>query len=75
MSKFDEKIPINLHTDLKLATSCKLLLENLNFQVLQKPNYEFSNTMKVDLGTEVKLQELTLEYGQLICQGSLIVKS
>ena len=75
MSKFDEKIPINLHTDLKLATSCKLLLEDLNFQVLQKPNYEFSNTMKVDLGTEVKLQELTLEYGQLICQGSLIVKS
>ena len=75
MSKFDEKIAISLHTDLKLATSCKLLLENLNFQVLQKPNYEFSNTIKVDLGTEVKLQELTLEYGQLICQGSLIVKS
>ncbi len=75
MSKFDEKIAISLHTDLKLATSCKLLLENLNFQVLQKPNYEFSNTMKVDLGSDVKLQELTLEYGQLICQGSLIVKS
>ncbi len=74
LSKFDEKIPLNLHTDLKLATSCKLLLENLNFQVLEKSNYEFSNTIKVDLGSDVELQELTLESGQLICQGSLIVK-
>lgn len=75
MSKFDEKIPINLHTSLKLATSCKLLLENFEFQVLQKSNYDLSNTIKVDLGSDVKLQELTLESGQLICQGSLIVKS
>ncbi|NEQ37887.1 MAG: DUF2993 domain-containing protein [Okeania sp. SIO3I5] len=74
LSKFDEKIPFNLHTDLKLATSCKLLLENLNFHVLQKSNYDFSNTIKIDLGSDVKLQELTLESGQLVCQGSLIVK-
>ena len=74
LSKFEEKIPLNLHTHLKLATSCKLLLENLNFQVLQKSNYDFSNTIKVDLGSDVKLQELRLESGQLICQGSLRVK-
>lgn len=74
MSKFGEKIPINLHTDLKLATSCKLLLDNLKFQVLEHSNYDFSNTIKIDLGSDVKLQELTLESGQLICQGSLIVK-
>jgi len=74
LSKFDEKITLNLQTDLKLATTCQLLLENLNFQVLQKSNYDFSNTIKVDLGPDVKLQELTLESGQLTCQGSLIVQ-
>ena len=75
LSEFDEKIPINIQTDLKLVTSCILLLDNLKFQVLQNSNYDFSNTIKVDLGSDVNLQELTLESGQLICQGSLIVKS
>ncbi|MEM1171250.1 MAG: DUF2993 domain-containing protein [Cyanobacteria bacterium P01_H01_bin.35] len=74
LSKSDTKIPLSLHTDLKLASSCELLLENFNVQVLQKPSNCFSDNIKVDLGSDVKLQELTLEYGQLICHGSLIVK-
>ncbi len=74
MSKSDAKIPLSLHTDLKLASSCELLLENFNLQVSQKPSNCFSDNIKIDLGSDVELQELTLDSSQLICHGSLIVK-
>ncbi|MGD1714962.1 DUF2993 domain-containing protein [Dapis sp. BLCC M172] len=73
MSKSDAKIPLSLHTDLKLASSCELLLENLNLQVSQKPSNCFSDNIKIDLGSDVELQELTLDSSQIICGGSLIV--
>ncbi len=73
LSKSDEKISLTLHTDLKLASSYELLLENLNIQVSQKPSNGFSENIKVDLGSDVELQELTLESGQLICRGRLMV--
>ncbi|MDJ0553433.1 MAG: DUF2993 domain-containing protein [Microcoleaceae cyanobacterium MO_207.B10] len=68
-----EKIPITVNTDLKLASSCELLLEKLDIQVLQEPKCSYSNNIKIDLGSDVELQELTLESGELICQGRLIV--
>lgn len=74
LSTTDEKIPLTLHTDLKLASSSELLLDQLNIQVLQQPQYSFSNNVKIDLGSDVELQELTLESGELICRGCLIVK-
>ncbi|MGD1804259.1 DUF2993 domain-containing protein [Dapis sp. BLCC M126] len=73
LSKSDAKIPLNLHTDFKLASSCELLLENLNLQVSQKPSNCFSDNIKVDLGSDVEIHELTLDSSQLICGGSLIV--
>lgn len=74
LSKLDEKISLTLDTDFKLASSSELLLEKLNIQVLQPPKYSFSNNIKIDLGSDVELQELTLESSELICRGCLIVK-
>ncbi len=74
LSKSDTKIPLSLNTDLKLASSCELLLENFNLQISQKPTNCFSDNIKIDLGSDVELQELTLDSSQLICHGSLIVK-
>lgn len=74
LSTSDDTILLTLHTDLKLASSCELLLEKLHIEVLQEPIYSFSNNMKIDLGSDVELQELTLESGELICRGCLIVK-
>lgn len=73
LSTSDEKIPLNLHTDLKLASSCELLLENLEIQIWQKPSSDLSNNIKIDLGSDVQLKELTLNSGQLSCQGCLTV--
>ncbi|NEO56271.1 MAG: DUF2993 domain-containing protein [Okeania sp. SIO3B5] len=73
LSTSDEKISLSLHTDLKLASSCELLLENLEIQVLQQSSYDFSNNIKIDLGSDVELKELTLNSGQLTCQGGLTV--
>ncbi|NEP82218.1 MAG: DUF2993 domain-containing protein [Okeania sp. SIO3C4] len=73
LSTSDEKISLTLHTDLKLASSSELLLDNLEIQILQKPSYDFSNNIKIDLGSDVELKELTLNPGQLSCQGRLTV--
>ncbi|WP_324234656.1 DUF2993 domain-containing protein [Okeania sp.] len=73
LSQFNAKIPLSLHTDLKLASSCELLLENFNLLVSQKSSNSFSDNIKVDLGSDVELQELKLDSGQLVCVGKLIV--
>ncbi len=74
LSKFDEKISLTIHSNFKLGSSCELLLENLDLQISQQPTYNFSNQIKIDLGSDVELQELTLDSGQFICRGCLIVK-
>ncbi|NET44256.1 DUF2993 domain-containing protein [Okeania sp. SIO2B3] len=73
LSTSDHKISLTLHTDLKLASSSELLLDNLEIQIVQKPSYDFSNKIKIDLGSDVELKELTLNPGQLSCQGRLTV--
>ena len=73
LSTSDEKISLTLHTDLKLASSSELFLDNLEIQILQKSSYDFLNKIKIDLGSDVELTELTLNSGQLSCQGRLTV--
>jgi hypothetical protein len=73
LSTSNENIPLTLQTDFQLASGCELLLEKLDIQVLQQPKYSFSNNLKIDLGADVELQELTLNSGELICRGCLII--
>ncbi|MGK7919564.1 MAG: DUF2993 domain-containing protein [Trichodesmium sp.] len=73
ISKTNDNNSLTLDTEMKLSRTDELLLENLNLEVSQKPNYQFSDNIKVNLGSDVELEELILEYGQLSCRGKLIV--
>lgn len=73
MSKIRQNDIVTLNTELKLSRSDELLFENLNLEVSQQTNYKFSDNIRVNLGSDVELEELKLESGQLSCRGRLIV--
>jgi len=64
--------PVEIHTDLQLASCHELQLRP---QIQTDVGFPCENidTFKLDLGSEVDIQELTLSSGQLLCCGRINV--
>ncbi|MBE9228514.1 DUF2993 domain-containing protein [Phormidium sp. LEGE 05292] len=74
-SLLDTKNPIIITTGVRITDGNQLHLDNPQFQGnlgLNSPNLD---SLTIDLGTDVDIQELTLSNGQLICRGSISVTS
>lgn len=60
-----------IRSDIQLASSHELQLEQLQIHTQSGVPIVNLNSFKLDLGTEVAIEELTLSSGQLICYGRI----
>ena len=65
--------PIVIRTGLKLVSSHELYLEHPQIQTQGECCLENRDSFKLDLGTDVAIEELTLTPGQFICRGRINV--
>lgn len=65
--------PLVLRTSLQLASPHELLLESPCIETQQELLRGDLDTFKIDLGSEVDIQELTVIPGQLVCRGRINV--
>ncbi|MGE5658169.1 MAG: DUF2993 domain-containing protein [Actinomycetota bacterium] len=68
-----KQLPFFLKTGLRLASSHELLFEEPDVQISQESTRTKLESFKLDLGPEVKLQELTLIPGEIVCRGGIQV--
>ncbi|OCR02895.1 hypothetical protein BCD67_16600 [Oscillatoriales cyanobacterium USR001] len=62
-----------LRTGLSLASCNELLFEQPELEISHELNHRNLDSFKLDLGSEVTLEELILNPGELICQGEIRV--
>lgn len=67
------QIPFVLRTNLRMASSHELLLENPEIEIAQELNKHILNNFKIDFGPEVEIEELTLNPGEIVCRGGIRV--
>ena len=65
--------PLVISTGLKLASCHELQMEQPHIKTQQGLTLENLDSFKMDLGTEVAIEELTLSPGQLVCRGRINV--
>ena len=65
--------PIELRTGLRLVSCCELQLEQPQIQGYLGPDWKDLASCKLDLGSEVDVQELTLSLGQVIFRGRICI--
>jgi len=63
--------PIILRAGLKLANSHELEISQPTIETPHEESLTTLDSFKVDLGTEVELDELTLNPGQIVCSGKI----
>lgn len=73
LSADNETYPLILRTGLQLASNHELKFNNPEIETSAKIQSNLVDGFQVDLGTEVDIEELTLNTGMLICQGSINV--
>lgn len=66
--------PLLINSGIKLASPNQLQLIDAQIEGLPNLNLASLNGLKLDLGSDVDLQELTLTAGQLICRGGILVR-
>ncbi|MGL5063556.1 MAG: LmeA family phospholipid-binding protein [Microcoleus sp.] len=68
------QIPLVLRTGLQIANGRELIFESpeieLDRQLLNASNF---NDFKIDFGSEVNIEELTLSPGEIVCRGGITV--
>ena len=67
-----QQTPVSLRTNIKLENGHQLQLHSIQIELLLLPRIDLDN-FELDLGSEVDIQELTLNPGQLICRGRILV--
>lgn len=67
------QIPLVLRTNLRMASSHELILENPEIEIAQELNKHILNNFKIDFGPEVEIEELTLNPGEIVCRGGIRV--
>lgn len=71
--KTGQKVTFLLRTGLGLASGHELLFEQPEVEISQELNSGNLDSFKLDLGSEVELEELILHPGELICRGGIRV--
>ena len=66
--------PLLINAAIELASPNQLELIDAQIEGLPNLNLASLNGLKLDLGSDVDLQELTLTAGQLICRGGILVR-
>jgi hypothetical protein len=70
----NDTIPIDIHTGIKIKDGYLLHLDPLEIICpIELPGSDI-NSYTIDLGRDVNITELTLDRGQLICQGNIQVQ-
>lgn len=67
-----QQTPVSLRTNIKLENGHKLQLHRIQIELSLLPMIDLDN-FELYLGSEVDIQELTLNPGQLICRGRILV--
>ncbi len=73
VSDNNENYPLILRTGLQLASNHELKFDKPELETAEKIKSNLVDGLQVDLGTEVDIEELTLNNGRLMCQGSINV--
>ncbi len=68
-----QKVTFLLRTGLGLASGHELLFEQPEVEISQELSSGNVDSFKLDLGSEVELEELILQPGELICRGGIKV--
>ena len=68
-------VPILIRAAVKLASSNELQLTDTEIEGPFELNSASLNGMTVNLGSDVEIQELTLNSGELLCRGQLLVRT
>ena len=71
--KTGQKVAFLLKTGLGLASCHELLFEQPEVEISQGLSSDNLDSFKLDLGSEVELEELILHSGELICRGGIRV--
>jgi len=69
----NQQISFVMRTGLRLASCHELLFEKPEVEISQGLNNDNLESFKLDLGSEVELEELILSPGELICRGGIKV--
>lgn len=67
--------PLVIVAAIELASPNQLQLSDPQIEGLPNLNLASLNNLKLDLGSDVQIEELTLFPGQLVCRGSILVRS
>ena len=67
-----QETPVSIRATVRIENGNKLQLNSIQIEVRSLPKIDLDN-FELDLGSEVDIQELTLNPGALICRGGILV--
>ncbi|GET36252.1 hypothetical protein MiSe_10000 [Microseira wollei NIES-4236] len=67
-----QETPVSIRAKVRVENGHKLQLNSLQIELLSLPPIDL-DSFELDLGSEVEIQELTLNPGELICRGGILV--
>lgn len=67
------QVPFVLRTGLRMVSGHELMLENPEIEFSQSSTKHILDSLKIDFGPEVEIEELILNTGEIVCRGGIIV--